>query len=297
MKKFIKTWGLLLAFIVGGLLPSLHVLAWSIPYCVGSMLVITFLGMNAQKLLPQKRHVAILAATVLLGVSGWAVLRAAGEPELAEAAFFSGILGVAAGAPVIVQMLGGKSEFAATALVLSSISSSVVISLLAPFVISSGGVAVSRWDVFCAVLQQVSGMLLVPCIIAYLLRHFYPASKEWSARLSGVSLGIWLLTMAVISASAVVRVAGQPWRALFPYAAVSLVLCICGFTLGRLIGGRKWGFECAQCLGQKNTTVGIYLAMVYSAPLVFLGPALYLFFHHIYNTYQLARYNMRRRRA
>ena len=190
MKKFIKTWGLLLAFIVGGLLPALHVLAWAIPYCVGSMLVITFLGMNAQKLLPQKRHVAILAATVLLGVSGWAVLRAAGEPELAEAAFFSGILGVAAGAPVIVQMLGGKSEFAATALVLSSISSSIVISLLAPFVISSGGVAVSRWDVFCAVFQQVSGMLLVPCIIAYLLRHFYPASKEWSARLSGVSLGI-----------------------------------------------------------------------------------------------------------
>lgn len=57
------------------------------------------------------------------------------------------------------------------------------------------------------------------------------------------------------------------------------------------------GMECVRCLGLKNATVGIYLAMHYASPLVFLGPALYLFFHHLYTTWQMVQHGQRKARC
>lgn len=289
MMKFLKTWGLMLSFAIGMACPALHVFSGCIPAMVGSMLLITFLGMDARDLRPQRRHAWIIALNVVLGLAPWAFLRTLGFLEYAEAAFFAGIAGEAASAPVIVKMLDGRAEFVATGLVLNSLAAVLIIPLLAPFVVVSGATEIARADIFLAVLRQMAGMLLLPCAAAFLLRRFHPESRKWSAKLSGVSLVIWLCCMSVVAGTGVSRVAesGASLVQLLPYGLSSLAVCIAGFGIGRLIGGRRLGLECAQCLGQKNATVTIYLALCYSAPLVFLGPALYLFFHHIYNTFQM----------
>lgn len=290
--KFLKTWGLMLSFAIGLAYPALHVFSGCIPVMVGSMLLITFLGMDARGLRPQRRHAWIIAFNVFLGLAPWAILRALGCMEYAEAGFFAGIAGEAASAPVIVKMLDGKAEFVATGLVLNSLASVLIIPLLAPFVVMTGAAEIERADIFLAVLQQMASMLLLPCAAACLLRRFHPDSRKWSEKLSGVSLVIWLCCMSVVAGTGVTRVmdSGASLAQLLPYGLSSLIVCIAGFGIGRFIGGRHLGLECAQCLGQKNATVTIYLALCYSAPLVFLGPALYLFFHHIYNTFQMVRH-------
>lgn len=44
------------------------------------------------------------------------------------------------------------------------------------------------------------------------------------------------------------------------------------------------------CMVVVAATVGIYPAMHYSAPPVFLAPAIYLFFHHLYTTWQMVQH-------
>ena len=290
----------MIAFAVGALFPGLHVLSPLLPYFVGIMLTITLVGMDVSELRPQRRHGVLIFANICLGLVFWALLRALGYEQLAEAAFFAGITGEAASAPVIVGMLGGKSEFAAVGLALNSASASIAIPLIVPFIIVPyGGGDISRFDVFCAVVEQVAAMLLVPCIVAALLRKFCAGSRAWAKKLSLFSLCIWLCCMSMVAATCVTRVSasGAGWQQIAPIVAVVALMCATGFFLGRKIGGKKLALECGQCLGQKNATVGIYLSLCYAAPLVFLGPTLYLFCQHIFNTWQMVRYNRRARRS
>ena len=296
MVRFLKTWGLMIAFAVGALFPGMHVCRAAMPYLVGAMLTITLVGMEVSELKPQGRHWIILLANVAMGLLPWALIKSLGYEEYAEAAFFAGLVGEAASAPVIVSMLGGKSEFAAVGLALNSACSSLTIPLFVPLVITPyGGGEISRLAVFAAVMEHVAAMLLAPCLIAIILRKLHPASKGWAKKLSMVSLSFWLFCMALVSAMGVTRVsdAGASWAQIAPYAGVVLAMCIIGFWLGRKIGGKDYALECGQCLGQKNATVGIYLALCYAAPLVFLGPTLYLLFQHVFNTWQMVRHNRR----
>lgn len=296
MKRVIKTWGLMISFIVGAIFPGLHVLVPAMPYLVGAMLTITLVGMELQELRPQWRHGAIVLLNLVMGLVPWALLKSLGYEEYAEAAFFAGLVGEAASAPVIVSMLGGKSEFAAVGLAINSAFASISIPLLVPFIIVPyGGGEISRLEVFHAVLEHVAAMLLVPCLLAVVLRRFYKRAKAMAHKLSGVSLAFWLCCMSMVSAMGVTRVSdtGATWQEIAPYATVVVVMCIIGFAVGRKIGGREYALECGQCLGQKNATVGIYLALCYASPLVFLGPTLYLLCQHIFNTWQMALYNRR----
>lgn len=299
MVRLLKTWGLMISFVVGAVFPCLHVLVPALPYLVGIMLTITLVGMDVQQLRPRKQHLLIILVNIGIGLTFWAVLRSMGFDELAVAAFFAGITGEAASTPVVVSMLGGKSEFAAVGLALNSVAASIAIPILVPFIlVPYGGGEISRLDVFYAVVEQVAAMLLVPCIVAALLRKFHPSSKQWAHRLNLFSLGLWLCCMAMVSATGVTRVAaaGASWQQVAPFAAIVAVMCAVGFFLGRKIGGRQFALECGQCLGQKNATVGIYLSLCYAAPLVFLGPTLYLLCQHIFNTWQMVRYNRRSQR-
>lgn len=300
MVRFLKTWGLMLAFIVGAIFPGLHIFTPAMPYLVGTMLTITLVGMEVSELRPQAKHGWILAANVIMGLLPWGILKSLGYEDLAEAAFFAGLVGEAASAPVIVSMLGGKSEFAAVGLALNSATASITIPLLVPLIIVPyGGGEISRLEVFYAVLDHVAAMLLAPCLLAVILRRFYKKSKMRARQLGGVSLTFWLFCMAMVSAKGVTRVAEAhaSWQEIAPIAAVVVVMCIIGFWLGRRIGGRDYALECGQCLGQKNATVGIYLALCYASPLVFLGPTLYLLSQHIFNTWQMVRYNRRSARG
>ena len=70
-------------------------------------------------------------------------------------------------------------------------------------------------------------------------------------------------------------------------AVISAVICGSGFFIGSRIGGKRRSLECGQSLGQKNTTLTIYLAMTYGVPAAALGPAFYVIWHNTWNAVQL----------
>ena len=296
MLRIFRKWGLLISFVIGGMLPDLQAYSWLIPYFVGIMLTITLTGMEITQLRPRREHFLLLVANLCMGLLPWGCLHLLGYENLAEAAFLACITGAAASSPVVVHLLGGKTEFAAVGLLLNSVLASVTIPLLAPFTITPrAGLTLSRFQIFLVVLDQVLVMLILPCIVAMLLRWLLPASKRISRKLSDFSFSLWMLSMVLVAATGVTRIiqTGTGANQILPYFILAAVLCTLGFILGRLLGGKNYAMEIGQCLGQKNTAVGIYIALCYCSPLVFLGPTLHLLCQHIFNTWQFIRFSSR----
>ena len=65
-------------------------------------------------------------------------------------------------------------------------------------------------------------------------------------------------------------------------ALITLGLCVLNFSVGRALAPRKYKRETAQLLGQKNTTLSIFLALHFANPLVALAPTFYILFHNIW---------------
>jgi BASS family bile acid:Na+ symporter len=81
--------------------------------------------------------------------------------------------------------------------------------------------------------------------------------------------------------------AETPHLVLAQLAGISLLICVANFALGRWIGGKEFGREASQSLGQKNTAFTIYLALAYASPVVALGPTCYVIWHNLWNSWQL----------
>jgi bile acid:Na+ symporter, BASS family len=226
-------------------------------------------------------------ANVVLGFAGWGVGWLLGGRDIALAAFFAGITPTAIAAPVIISFLRGRVDYVVAAFVLTNVIIAALLPLILPPIL--GRVTP---DAFLAVTGSVALVVFGPMALALLVRRVYPPAAGWPPRLRNVSFGMWVTTMFLITANAsafIRRNADTPYVVLGQVAVISLLVCIASFATGRLIGGREFGREASQALGQKNTTFTIYLALTYASPLVALGPTFYVLWHNLWNSWQLHR--------
>ncbi|MDD5351020.1 MAG: hypothetical protein PHQ12_12480, partial [Chthoniobacteraceae bacterium] len=83
---------------------------------------------------------------------------------------------------------------------------------------------------------------------------------------------------------------GAHLRLLGQLGLTAAVICAVNFALGWKLGGSGgMSREVSQSLGQKNTMLTIWIALMYANPLVALGPTFYVLCHNSYNAWQLAR--------
>lgn len=296
MKGKLRTWGLLLAFVIGGFFPEISRLSPLLPLNIVFMLGITFLGLKVPRLKPQKLHFYLVLWNVLLGVIPWGILYLLGDPVWADTAFFCGIAPMATAAPVIVNLLRGNVEFTVTGQVLSNFAIAAVLPLLMPLIVGQVDAALF-WDVT----WRVAATLALPAALAFAIRRAYPRARLWSPKLRDWSLFAWIFSLTIIAATASQRIReiGFSWQEMLPIALISCAVCVAGFVIGYRIGYPKFKRECSQCLGQKNTIITIYLAMTYAtdSPLIFLGPVFYSIFHNLCNAVQIAQANREREAA
>ena len=79
-------------------------------------------------------------------------------------------------------------------------------------------------------------------------------------------------------------------------ALFSLVACSAQFLLGKVIGQRyNDRIAGGQALGQKNTVLAIWMALTYVHPIASIGPASYVVWQNIINSWQLWKKNKRDR--
>ena len=193
-----------------------------------------------------------------------------------------------------VQLLGGSVEFMLTALLLLNGIICALLPFILPAVVGQGG-----FEIYLNVAQNISLVMLLPLVLALAARRFYPRAIAWPRKLKDVTFGIWVVILVLIAANASYDISsrdGISERVLEQIGAVSLLVCGINFGLGHLLGGRTRAAECSQALGQKNTTLSIYLALTYASPIAALGPTFYVLWHNLWNAWQLYRASERKRR-
>ena len=282
---FLRTAALLLSLIVGALIPQAKAAAWLIRWLVMGMLFLVFLQTQLSRKAIHRSHGWLLAANLAMGFVAWGVGWVAGGRDVALAAFFCGITPTATAAPVIVSFLRGRVDYVVAAFLLTNIVIAALLPALMPLVLGTAAPAI-----FSDVLGSVGLVVFGPMVAAWIVRTLYPDAAAWPKRLRNVSFAAWIAALFLITARVSEFLhahASLPRSLLVKIAAISLVVCVANFALGRLIGGKQFAREASQALGQKNTTFTIYLALTYASPLVAFGPTCYVLWHNLWNSCQL----------
>lgn len=286
---FLRTFALLSAIIIGALCPWAHVFSWMIRWLILGMLFVVFLGTNFSRESFQRSHFWLLVVNVAMGGAGFAVGWVAGGHDLAVAGFFAGIAPTATAAAVITGFLKGRVDYVVTAFMLTNPIVSALLPLLMPLALGHTTPAAAR-----DIAMSVGLLVFLPLLVALILRRVYPPVMTWPAKVKNMSFYAWVLALFLIMAktSQFLRheAEGASGMVLLKIGAVSALLCAANFAIGRLLGGRQFSREASQALGQKNTTLTIYLALTYASPLVALGPTFYVIWHNIWNSWQLHRH-------
>ena len=203
------------------------------------------------------------------------------------AAFFAGITPTATAAPVVMSFLKGRVDYVIAAFLVTNIVIAALFPALLPLVL---GIAAP--GSFARVLGSVGLVIFVPLGTAWLLRAAHPPAANWPNHLRNLQFGMWVLALFLITANAAYFLHSHPElpaAVLFKIAGTTFLICVADFALGWAIGGRLFAREASQSLGQKNTTLTIYLALIYASPLVALGPTCYVVWHNLWNSWQLHR--------
>ena len=290
--SFMKTQGkglsLLVAMLIGGLVPQGHVLSDWIQYLLMGMLFFAFLDIEFKF---QKSVLWVLLANVAVAFVAYAVL-APFNLMLALAAFMTAIAPTAIAAPVIISFIGREVEYVVASVVLTNITSAFVVPVALPFLIGTQ-IQISIWEV----LQPVLVVMFVPLILAQLVKALPLNAQSFVRKGKVVSFPVWLINLFIISAKAFDFLRNDNTNSLSTLgiiAFVSLVICMVNFGIGALLGGRSHWQEASQALGQKNLSFVIWIALTFVNPLVALGPMFYIIYHHVYNSWLIYKFEKNR---
>ena len=290
---FFMTWKTLLRpamifvpLALGLCFPRAAELNFLIRYLLMTMLFMVFLKLNLKDLKFRPSHWILLAVNLAVGVSAYLITRQLTCNEtLAQAAFFTGITPTAAAASVVMGFLRGNVGYVITSFLVTNAGMALFMPFLLGWICGN-----TSFEFLGRVANTLIFLLLIPGGAAFIVRKFCPAARELPGKLATVSFGLWSLCLFIIAASAAAFFRDNPgispWIIL-ETALISLVICMASFGIGALLEKKRFRRESSQSLGQKNTTLTIYLALVYANPLAAMGVISYVLWHNSYNAIQL----------
>ena len=97
---YLRNLALFGAFIAGYFCPWAASLNWLIRWLIVGMMFMVMLQVKFTVRSIRVHHLIILLANIAVGMGGWGIFMLAGNRELAEVAFFTGITPTATAAPV-----------------------------------------------------------------------------------------------------------------------------------------------------------------------------------------------------
>ncbi len=305
-KSFLKNWMLPIAMTLGAVVylilhyvPSLNEEGYMAvarrlqPLLVSVMLFLQLNVVAPTDLRFHKWHFELVAVQALL-FAAFAFLatgiRAGGGRILLECAMLCFICPTAAAAGVITSKIGGNLPGIMTYTVLSDTLAAILIPLMIPLVHPAAGIGFLT--AFWAIIKRVFSILVLPCVLAWLIRYLLPGLQRWLARYMGWAFYVWGigLTLALSLATGALVTSGIRVLVAFGIAAVSLVCCLFQFWLGRRVArsyGRVESITAGQALGQKNTGFIIWLGINYMTPVTSVAGGLYAIWHNLVNSYEL----------
>ena len=305
-KTFLKNWMLPLAMTAGAVIylvlhfvPSFSEDGYmSVARNVQPILVSIMLFLQLNTVAPtdlkfHKWHFILIAVQALL-FAAFAFIAAGtssgGGRILLESAMLCFICPTAAAAGVITSKIGGSLPGIMTYTVLADTLASLLIPLMIPIVHPS--VDMGFLAAFWAIIKRVFSILVLPCVLAWLIRYLLPGVQRWLAKYVGWAFYVWSvgLVLALSLATGALVTSGIGVLLTFGIALVSLICCIFQFWLGRRVArgyGRVESVTAGQALGQKNTGFIIWLGFRYMTPVTSVAGGLYAIWHNLVNSYEL----------
>lgn len=275
---------LLVAIVLGIVLPQLSVLSVFVSYLLGIMLFFSFLNAPITlAIFKQYRIYLIFLANIVIAWGAYFILFPFVGAEMAFVAFFIGLTPTALAAPAVMKVLHGNIAFVLGCVIVTNFG----IALLLPFFASLISPVVVN------ILPMVFKILLllgIPFVLARLVRRFLPTWKDKMMKHSGIVFYLWgsIIVIAMATASDFLRSNWEQYSEdILLIASFAAVLCVINFTVGYFLGGKKFAPEASQSLGQKNPMLMIWVALEFFTPVVALGPTSYIIFHNLVNAWKL----------
>lgn len=241
---------------------------------------------------------------------------------LAQGLMMCVIMPTATAAPIIAGKLGGSIQNLTTFSLLSNIATAIIVPAFFPIVNPAAGMAFlpSMW----LILKRVSPLLLGPFVAAWALRLGYEAyyRRKGEARIfslnatwASMPFYLWVVLLVVLISRITHTLLTQEYSGgtIIVLCVGALVTCLLQFALGRWIGYRfpadshgkdyqdilinpaaahytineKSRITAGQAFGQKNTALGVWMTQLFLNPLAAIGPAAYIIWQNLLNSYQL----------
>lgn len=305
--KFLKDWTLpvsmgigAVAYLVFAFVPQLEgaalffdpIMEAILPMFMFLVLFVTFCKVDFHKMRPVWWHLWVSVFNLLfVGIVMALILGLNLKDEklvLMEALLMCIIAPCATAAAVVTQKLGGSLEQTTTFTFLSNFITVLLVPLCFPMI--EKGADVSFMSAFTKILYQVVILLVVPMLLAYVVKHTMHKLHQKITSIRDLSFYLWGCSLMIVTGTTVKNIvhAEASLLLLTTIALLGLVLCIIQFAVGRFIGhffNRTQ--EAGQALGQKNTAFAIWLGITYLNPLSSVGPGCYILWQNIINSIEI----------
>ena len=290
-KALIRPAMLFIPFVIGYFFPGLAVLSdkpfFIVRYLLIAMVFLSSLQAETAEFAIRKEHFCVMGLNILIGFGGFLLCRALFPDKLlwAQALFFCGIMPTATAAPVVVSFLGGSIGFAVTGFLIGNILVPLATVFLLPEVCGEGGS-----DFLIKVFSSIVITVFLPLSAARVVRRLTGLSEKGKAIMKNISFFLWSFLLVITSAigTRFFTEKGGSLQSVAMCAVISLLVCIVNFAAGYfLMPGKKYRRESSQICGQKNTTLGIYLALTFCDVRTAFAVVFYVLWHNLYNAGQL----------
>lgn len=259
------------------------------PYLIFLMLMITYCKLNYKEFRPTHFHLILFGIQMLMSGVIYVIVSMLNH-TVAEGLFICVFIPTATAAPIITSMLGGSISFVAT----YSLICNMAIAVIGPLVLAKIGDISNISFITSAglICSKVFPLLVLPLICAMLIRKFSPNIHSKIVNHQQLSFYLWAISLFIIVGSCVSYTIknwnpGEVENIIF-LTVGSLAVCLLQFYVGRYIGKKNGdAVSGGQSLGQKNTVLAVWLAMMYMNPVASIGPATYIAWQNIVNSYQL----------
>ena len=322
MRKLFDSNALWLGMLIGALGYRLFLpLKPTLPGLIFFMLFFTFCKVNPLDLRLHKWHCVVLFAQLFLSFATYlGILSFTHNTVLAQGLLMCFIMPTATAAPIIAGKLGGSIQNLTTFTLLSNFATAIIVPATFPLI--NPAADLTFWQAFTLILSRIAPLLLGPFFAAWILRLLYKAStgQEFvlSKRLAVIPFYLWVASIivltSVVTETTIANFESQISNILI-LLGLSFVSCLIQFGFGKLIGyylpapskGRDYqdvlinpaaapttmagvsSITAGQAFGQKNTSLGVWMANTYLDPMASLGAAAYIIWQNIFNSAQLFR--------
>lgn len=320
IRKFFDSNALWLSMLIGAVGYKVFLpLKPSLPWLIFFMLFFTFCKVNPLDLRLHKWHWVVLAMQMVFSFASYlGVLYFTGNPILAQGLLMCFIMPTATAAPIIAGKMGGSIQNLTTFTLLSNFATAIIVPATFPLIYPAADM--TFWPAFLLILRRIAPLLLGPFFAAWLVRILYKWRKKQEfvlpVKIAVVPFYLWVCSIIVLS-SVVTETVVNNFHYQISNIAILLVssffICLLQFGLGKLIGywlpapskGRDYqdvlinpaaapktmsgvsSITAGQAFGQKNTSLGVWMANTYLDPMASLGAAAYIIWQNLFNSAQL----------